>query len=119
MFALGPPLALVVPLFVVVGFGFAMFDVSWDTAIAERIPPHAISRVSAYDWMGSLALLPLGYLIAGPLADAFGARVVLGVGSVIGIVLLLLGLLPRETRELGSTTEEAAGDVAIGVGGEA
>ena len=30
------------------------------------------SRVSSYDWMGSLALLPLGYLLAGP--DRRGAR---------------------------------------------
>ena len=51
--------------------------------------------------MGSLALLPLGYLVAGPLASAFGARTVLGVGSVIGLVLLLVALLPRSTRELG------------------
>ncbi len=26
----------------------------------------------AYDWMGSLALLPLGYLLAGPLGEAIG-----------------------------------------------
>ena len=29
---------------------------------------HAISRVSAFDWMGSLALLPLGYLLGGLVA---------------------------------------------------
>jgi hypothetical protein len=51
--------------------------------------------------MGSLALLPLGYLIAGPLAVALGPRLVLGVGSVVGLVLLALALAPRETRELG------------------
>jgi len=27
--------------------------------MAEQIPPHALSRASAYEWMGSLALLPL------------------------------------------------------------
>jgi MFS family permease len=43
----------------------------------------------------------VGYLVAGPLADAWGARTVLGVGSVIGGLLLLAGLLPRSTRELG------------------
>ena len=31
------------------GFGLSMFDVSWDTTLAERIPPHALSRVSAFD----------------------------------------------------------------------
>ena len=38
--------------------------------MAERIPPHALSRASAWEWMGSLALLPIGYLLAGPAAEA-------------------------------------------------
>ena len=42
--------------------------------MAERIPPEALSRVSSYDWMGSLLLLPVGYLLAGSLADATSAE---------------------------------------------
>ena len=34
--------------------------------MAERIPPHALSRASSYEWMGSLILLPVGFLAAGP-----------------------------------------------------
>jgi len=100
VFAVNSPLALVVPFAFATGFGFSLFGVWWETALARHIPPHAISRVSAYDWMGSLALLPLGFVIAGPLAGVFGARDVLGVGSVIGFGLLLLALAPRATREL-------------------
>jgi MFS family permease len=92
-FALGPPLWVVVPLFVLVGFGFAMFDVSWDTALQERIPPYALSRVSSFDWMGSLALLPLGYILAGPLAEAFGAVEVLIVGGLLAFVVQLAALV--------------------------
>ncbi len=93
LFALGPPLWTIIPLFVLVGFGFAMFDVSWDTAIQERIPPHAISRASSFDWMGSLALLPLGFLLAGPGAEAFGAEEVLVVGGLLGFGVAVAGLL--------------------------
>ena len=100
LFALGARCALVVVCAFATGFGFSLLMIWWETALARHIPPHALSRVSAWDWMGSLALLPLGYLIAGPLARAFGARTVLGVGSVIGLGLLALGLLPRATREL-------------------
>jgi len=102
MFALGAPLPLVLPLAFATGFGFSLLMIWWETALAQHIPPHALSRVSAYDWMGSLALLPLGYLVAGPLAAAFGARTVLGVGSAVGIALLALALVPRSTRELGA-----------------
>ena len=63
-------MALVVLLSVATGIGFALFEVLWDTTMAERIPPHALSRASAWEWMGSLALLPIGYLLAGPAAEA-------------------------------------------------
>lgn len=106
VFALGAPLPLVLACAFATGFGFSLLMIWWETALAHFIPPQALSRVSAYDWMGSLALLPLGYLLAGPLASAFGARMVLGAGSVFGIALLLLALLPRATRELGSATAE-------------
>ncbi len=100
-FALGAPLALVVVAAAATGFGFALMTIWWETALAHHVPPDALSRVSAWDWMGSLALLPLGYAVAGPLAGAFGARTVLGVGSAIGLALLALSLVPRSTRELG------------------
>jgi MFS family permease len=106
VFALGAPLAAVVVCAFATGFGFSLLMIWWETALARHVPAHMLSRVSSYDWMGSLALLPIGYLIAGPLAAAFGARMVLGIGSVLGLVLLLLALVPRSTRELSNAEEE-------------
>jgi MFS family permease len=106
VFALGAPLALTFACAFATGVGFSLFMIWWETALAQHIPPHALSRVSSYDWMGSLALLPLGYLLAGPLASAFGARTVLLAGSVIGAAMLLLALVPRATRELGAPAGE-------------
>ena len=91
LFAAGAPRPFLVGFFVLSGVGLALFDVWWQTALAQRIPPHALSRVSSYDWMGSLALLPLGYLLAGPAADAFGAAEVLIVGGVVGLAISALG----------------------------
>jgi len=101
IFALGAPVGVIVVCAFATGFGFSLLMIWWETALAEHIPPHALSRVSAYDWMGSLALVPLGYLIVGPVSDALGVRTVLGFGAVIGAGLLLLALAPRSTRELG------------------
>ena len=100
LFALGSPIALVVAFAFATGFGFSLLMIWWETALARHIPPGALSRVSAWDWMGSLALLPLGYLIAGPLAELLGARLVLGLGSAIGLALLALGLASRSVRGL-------------------
>jgi MFS family permease len=99
-FAFGAPLVLLVPAFVVAGVGIALFGVWWETALAERVPPHLLSRVSSYDWMGSLALLPLGYLLAGPLGEAFGSSLVLAVGSLAGTAVLAASLLVRENWTL-------------------
>jgi len=99
-FALAGPLAVVIGLAFLAGLGFSLFEVWWETALVRHIPPHALSRVSAYDWMGSLALLPVGFAIAGPLAAALGARVVLGVGAGAAFVMLALALVPRSARDI-------------------
>ncbi len=120
LLALKAPEAIVTVASLATGFGFSLLIIWWETALAEHIPPHSLSRVSSYDWMGSFALLPVGYLVAGPLAGTLGAREVLGVGSVIGMLALALALAPRSTRELGlSSPQELARDVAVEAGSEA
>ena len=99
-FALGLTLWALVPLFVLAGFGLTMFDVTWETALAERIPLHALSRVSAFDWMGSLALMPVGFALAGPLGDAVGDVEVLLGGAAIGVVVQLAALATPGVRRL-------------------
>ncbi len=120
LFALGAPVALLVGTNVIAGVAFALLLVWWETALAHHIPPGSLSRVSAYDLAGSLVLLPVSYLVVGPIAGAFGARTVLGVGCVIGLVLLGVCLIPRETRELtgGPSAEQFPRQVAIEVGRE-
>jgi MFS family permease len=44
----------------------------WLTALQEHIPRDAISRVSAYDWLGSLIFMPAGFALAGPVSEAIG-----------------------------------------------
>jgi hypothetical protein len=110
LFAAGVTLFIVVPAIVISGAGIALFDVWWLTALAERIPPDKLSRVTSYDWMVSLGLLPLGYLLAGPLADALGSTEVLLAGSALGLLALALGLLPSETRMLQRLGDEAPQD---------
>jgi MFS family permease len=100
VYALGPPVAVLYGVMALSGIGIGLFAVWWETALAQRIPPHLLSRVSAWDWMGSLALLPIGYLLAGPVAAVYGRAEVMVVGGVIGVVVMALALLPRSTREL-------------------
>ncbi|MEP6696118.1 MAG: MFS transporter [Pseudonocardiales bacterium] len=100
LYAAGPPLPVAYAGMAAAGAGIGLFAVWWETALATRIPAHLLSRVSAWDWMGSLALLPLGYLLSGPAADRFGAVQVTVGGGLIGLLACALGLLPRSTRTL-------------------
>ena len=102
-FALGLPPAALFPLFVLAGTGIALFDIWWHTALAERVPPHMLSLVTSYDWMGSLALLPIGYVVAGPLGEALGATEVLAAGSGLALTALALTFTSREVRRLTAT----------------
>jgi MFS family permease len=65
-----------------VGLGAAAFsDAQWFTALQTRIPPAALSRVSSYDWLGSLVLQPAGYALAAPAAATIGLGATLLVGA--------------------------------------
>jgi len=97
----------VVPAIVAAGAGIALFDVWWLTALAERIPPDKLSRVTSYDWMVSLGLLPIGYVLAGPLGNSLGAVNVMLGGSVLALLALAAGLLPGQTRMLERMDGEA------------
>jgi hypothetical protein len=107
LFALGPPLAILYSATVAAGVGIGLFGVWWETALAQRIPPQLLSRVSAWDWMGSLALVPLGYLLAGPTSDLLGETRVLVGGGLLGMAAMTLGLLPTGTRTLTRLEEPA------------
>ncbi|WP_169542090.1 MFS transporter [Solirubrobacter soli] len=104
VFAAGAPRPLLVALFVLSGVGLALFEVWWHTTMAQRIPPHALSRVSSYDWMGSLALLPLGYMLAGPIGEAVGPAEVVLIGSAIGVAIALLGFAVRDVWRVRALT---------------
>jgi hypothetical protein len=94
------PLPAVMALALLAGGGVALFAVCWNTVLGALIPPDLLSRVSAFDWLGSVALVPLGYLGAGLLATAVGPEEVLFGGSMLALCFLVAALVPTETREL-------------------
>jgi hypothetical protein len=61
----------------------SLSDILHETVMALRIPPEALSRVSAYDWFGSLALEPLGLVLVGPLAAGLGTSTTLWAAAAV------------------------------------
>lgn len=75
------PVAAIAAAAAVSGAGFAVSDALWSTTLQQQVPAAALSRVSAYDWLGSIAFVPLGYALAGPLAGAIGISATLWLGT--------------------------------------
>jgi len=63
----------------------------WLTVLQANVPTDRISRVSAYDWLVSTVLQPIGFALAGPLAAAIGtSTTLLGCGAALFFAPLLL-----------------------------
>ena len=111
LMALSEPLA--VPLIAlgafVAGIGSELFTVLWFTNLHERIPPHMMSRIGAYDAVGSIALMPLGEAAAGPMVEGLGAQRTLWIAAAAVIVPTLAVLCVPEVRSLRSARAEADG----------
>ncbi len=83
------------------GAAFAVFDTQWQTTMQREIPAEVLSRVSAYDWFGSLIFLPLGYAIVGPIASVLGIHAMFIIASaslIVGIAVILLIPSARQIR---------------------
>lgn len=58
----------------VTGVAVALCFTVWETQLQQHIPPAAQSRVSSFDYLGSLTLMPLGFAVVGPTAAVLGVR---------------------------------------------
>lgn len=85
------------------GLGIEVFSVCWDTTMQQQVPGELLSRVYSYDALGSLVLIPVGFAIAGPIADAIGSQATLygAAALVVGATLPVFGV--RDVRELRRT----------------
>ncbi|MER7208028.1 MFS transporter [Streptosporangium sp. NPDC000239] len=101
--AIGAPLGVLMAGHVVGGVGWAFWSVMWATSIQTQVPPEALNRVTAYEVGGSTLAVPVGQVLAGPLAGVFGARETLAVSAVVavcGCVCLLLVPAVRRLRRV-------------------
>jgi len=67
-----------------VGFAGVSFNTAlWYTALQEQVPEQVLSRVSAYDWMGSFVVQPAGFAVVGPLAASLGLGPTLRLSAIL------------------------------------
>ncbi len=94
------PLPLVCAAAVALGIVLEMMMIQWTVALARRIPPGKLARVSSYDVLGSVMAMPAGALAAGPIAAAIGVFPAEYGAAGLTVAACLLALLPRDVRSL-------------------
>jgi MFS family permease len=82
------------------GITLEMMMVQWTVALARRIPPEKLARVSAYDALGSVMAMPLGALIAGPIAGLVGVPATQYGAAFLIVAASALTLIPRDVRRM-------------------
>jgi predicted MFS family arabinose efflux permease len=84
----------------VFGIGMMFGNTVWESAVQRHIDPASLSRVSAYDWFGSLAFAPVGMAIWGPIAEGIGVGPALWVATAVAGAAVLALLCVRDVRAL-------------------
>ncbi|WP_310830255.1 MFS transporter [Paenibacillus pedocola] len=81
-----PNAAAAIALFAVEGFGLMIFGLIWEISLQELVPQEAFGRVASLDLLGSFALLPVGYITVGWLADLIGGIPTIAIFSGLGLL---------------------------------
>jgi predicted MFS family arabinose efflux permease len=84
--AAGAPVGVLAAAAMFGGVGMMLGNSVWESTLMREVPDEWLSRVSAYDWFGSLAFQPLGLAIWGPVAEGIGVYASLWVAAGLLVV---------------------------------
>lgn len=113
LLSVAAPVAVIAVTYLLAGIGIEIFSVFWDMSLQQNIPQEKLSRVYSYDALGSFVLIPLGLIVAGPMAEAIGIDETLWLaGGVIAAGTVGM-LLIRDVRTLERKTVGPADEPAL------
>lgn len=106
--AVHPTTAALAATALLAGIGLEQFGVAWSVVMQEQIPADRLSRVYSYDILGSVAAVPVGFALAGPLTAALGVTPTLWGCALLVVIPTGLVLLSRDVRTLTRRQSPAA-----------
>ncbi|WP_419997345.1 MFS transporter [Streptomyces boninensis] len=109
LLALPAPAPVVVAGYGIAQAGLGFLNPVWQTTVQDAIPANVLARVTSYDWLLSLAAMPLGYALAPLAADAWGRGAPLTVSAaLVAAACLGTALVPGVRRFTAVTPGSAA-----------
>ena len=97
---------LVIGVYFIVGLSTEPFGVYWPTAIQREVPRELQARVFSVDHMGSLALMPLGMALVGPITEWVGMTEFLIFAVLFHVVTCIIVLFVPGVIDLKSPIKE-------------
>ena len=82
------------------GASLSVFSVLWDTTLQTHVSKEKLARVYAYDWLGSLGLVPVFQAAVGPLAATIGVPRTLVLECALIVAVGLAALCSSSVRDL-------------------
>jgi MFS family permease len=77
------------------GFELMISNTLFTSAIQSLVPDKVRARVDSYDWLISMVIMPIGFVVAGPLSESIGFTSTLVGGAILASVpCILVTLLP-------------------------
>jgi MFS family permease len=107
------PLPVICAVSFLLGIALEIMMVQWTLALARNIPPDKLARVSSYDAFGSVMAMPIGAVVAGPIAAWVGVSATQYGAAALITGASLLALIPRDIRRL--RAEHMSGPAAVTV----
>jgi len=104
----GPPALLAIPAdTIAIGVaaffaasGLSFFNTVFVTTLQEYVPSESLSRASSIDWLLSVGLQPIGFGLAGPLAETVGLSTTLAAAATWMILSTAVVLAVPSVRNL-------------------
>ncbi|MGI9116308.1 MAG: MFS transporter [Gaiellales bacterium] len=90
--ALSPPVFVLAAAAIVAGSVISMSGTLLETTITREVPPELRSRVGSFRTLGSVAMLPVGMILVGPITGAFtttGAEVIAFIAVLANVAIVL------------------------------
>ena len=94
-----PNVPLLMMLMFLNGAGLMLFGLIWEISLQELVPEEKFGRVASLDMLGSFALLPVGYLLTGWLAEGIGEIFTLITFSMVIVLISSVVMFNKGIRD--------------------
>ena len=98
----GAPVAVLCAAGLIASVGLTACDIVWFTTFQLNVPDHLMSRLSSFDWFGSVALNPIGYALVGPVAGVLGVSTTLYLAASANLLVAVVVASMRPIRAMTS-----------------